>query len=203
MEYRLTARTLYLGERMKGSIFKPCIKTIPFSQISGALNARFGLDNVKAVGCLVDDPGFNKDNYLVYAPRDRGSAISRLPLQAGYLSDVLGKVYVLMEEKSTGGFPGKFELVLGGLRSRGFGACTMERVQVLHVLPRRDMGPGILNVRIPIEEQETFSLIKVIRPIYGYLFKPTPGTLSGNYVLSLFEGSEVVAPLFLLKDTRR
>lgn len=195
IEYKLTSNALYLGERTKGNIFKPCVKTIPFSQISGALNAKFGLDNVKAVGYLVENSEFNRVNYLIYSPRDRGSEISKLPLQVEFLMNVMGRVFILKND-STRTFPDSFEIVMGGLRSRGFGVCILEKVQLLK---GDEITKGILNVRIPIDEKESFNIREIKKPVYGYLFKPIPNTFTGNYVLSLFERSEVVAPKFLIK----
>lgn len=198
IEYRLTSDALYLGERTKGGIFKPCISTIPFSQISGALHAKFGLNNIKAVGYLTGNSEFNRVDYLIYSPRDRGREISKVPLQVEFLTNVQGKVFVL-EDDSSKNFPDSFEIVMGGLRSKGFGRCVLEKVQLLG----EDLTKGILNVRLPLDENESFCIRNVMKPVYGYLFKPIPNTFTGNYVLSLFEGSEVAAPKFLLKNAGR
>jgi hypothetical protein len=195
IEYKLISEALYLGERPKGNIFKPCVKTIPFSQISGALNMKFGLQSVKAVGYLAENSDFNRVNYLIYSPKDRTSGVSKLPLQVEFLTNVLGRVFVL-EDNSTSKFPNNFEVALGGMRSKGFGICILEKVQLLK---GEEVMKGILNVRIPVEEQETFNIRDIKKPVYGYLFKPIPHTFTGNYILSLFEGSEVVAPKFLIK----
>lgn len=40
----------------------------------------------------------------------------------------------------------------------------------------------------------------IIRPFFGYVFKPITDA-SGIYVKSIFEGSEVICPEFLLKET--
>jgi hypothetical protein len=194
MEYKIMSDALYLGERPKGNIFKPCIKTIPFSQISGALNRLFGLANFKAVGCLTGNVEFNQINYLIYSPRDRISNTSKIPLQVEFLVNVLGKVYVLKNECSEI-LPDKFEIVLGGLKAKGFGRCLLSKEREID---GKEVGQGLLNVRIPVEEAESFNIRKVLTPVYGYLFKSIPQTFTGNYVRSLFEGSEVVAPKFLL-----
>lgn len=198
IEYKLTSAALYMGERTKGGVFKPCVDTIPFSQISGALRAKFGLSDVKAVGYLTGNSEFNRVNYLIYSPRDRSSGISKLPLQVEFLTNVLGKVFVL-EDNSTKSFPDSFEIVMGGLRSRGFGVCALKKVQV-HKVNKITMGT--LKVRIPVEEKESFKIEKIEKPVHGYLFKPIPNTFTGNYVLSLFEGSKVVAPEFLIEQIR-
>lgn len=195
MEYRITSDALYMGERPKGNIFKPCIKTIPFSQISGALNAKFGKSNFKAVGYLTGNSEFNQTNYLIYSPRDRNSSVSKLPLQVEFLVNVLGKIYVFKNEDSKS-LPDTFEIGIGGLRSKGFGNCLLHRERDLE---GKEVSRGVLNIRIPLEEKDSFNIRTILKPVYGYLFKPLPNTFTGNYVLSLFEGSEVVGPKFLLK----
>jgi len=196
IEYGLTSDSLYLGERMKGNVFKPCLRTIPFSQISGALNARFGRSDFKAVGVFDGMSEFNRINYLTYSPRDRVFGTSKIPLQVEFLSNVSAKVFIF-ENEGTKILPAEFEIFLGGLKSKGFGRCFLrQQKRVDNLSPLR----GTLNVRIPVEEKEYFN-VRVINdsPVYGYLFKPIPGTFTGEYVLSLFEGSVVSAPKFLLK----
>ncbi len=194
IEYEITSEALYLGERPKANIFKPCIKTIPFSQVSGALKWKFGGNNFKAVGYLTGSSEFNQTNYLIYSPRDRNSRTSKIPLQVEFLSNVMGKVFVLKNEDSMA-LPDRFEMIMGGLRSKGYGKCILSKeVEV----DGRETIRGILNVRIPVAETDSFNVKNILKPVYGYLFKPLPNTFTGNYVLSLFERSEVVAPKCLL-----
>jgi len=199
IEYRINSDALYLGERPKANIFKPCIKTIPFSQISGALNWKLGANNFKAVGYLTGNSEFNQTNYLIYSPRDRNSRISKIPLQVEFLVNVLGKVYVLKNENSIA-LSDRFEVIMGGLRSKGFGKCLLSKEGDVD---GRETIRGILNIRIPIEEIQSFNIKNILKPVYGYLFKPLPNTFTGNYVLSLFEGSDVIAPKFLLMSNGR
>ena len=84
---------------------------------------------------------------------------------------------------------------MGGLRSKGFGVCILNKVKVLDAEKRTE---GILKVRIPLGEIGNFSIRLKEKPVYGYLFKPVPNTFTGNYIISLFEGSEVEAPDFLI-----
>lgn len=195
VEYHLTSESLYLGERAKGGIFKPCLKTIPFSQISGALNAKFGPGDFKAVGYLSGDSGYNNTEYMTYAPKDRNSGISKLPLQVEILTNVSAKVF-LLKNKDTEGLPDEFEITIGGLKSKGFGACRLKKIKVLDA---SKVTRGNLNVRIPVDEKDFFNIKNIIKPMYGYLFKKKPDTYTGDYVISLFEGSEVIAPTFLLR----
>jgi len=198
IEYKFTSDFLYLGERPKRTTFKPCIKTIPFSQISGALNACFGPADYKAVGYLVGDSDCNQVNYMTYSPRDRSRNLSKVPLEVEFLSNVLGKVFILNNPDLTRHLADKIQISLGGLRSRGFGKCLLEKQRVI---TSYRVDKGILNVRIPLEETKTFDVKNIIKPVYGYLFKPTD-PYTGHYVLSLFEGSEVAAPDFLIQRRR-
>jgi len=196
VEYDLKADLLHLGERPKGGIFRPCLKTIPFSQISGALNAQFGRNDFKAVGYLSGNGDFNSSSYLTYSPRDRHLGLSKVPLQVEYLSNVSASIIVSQNEAAEL-LPSEFDLLLGGLRSRGFGGCHLTKRKALD---GKRVMPGKLNVRIPCTERDPFNVRNVIQPIYGYLFKPLPNHYTGEYVLAYFEGSEVVAPSFLLKE---
>ncbi len=194
LEYILTADTLCLGERIKGGIFRPCVRTIPYSQISGALRQYFGNQDIHATGYLDEDREHNQFDYLIYSPRDRILGISKVPLQIEYLTNVLGKVFVL-ENDFTIQLPKEFTISMGAFRSKGLGRCRLIQQSILE---DKSVKPGKLNVRIPIETQDIFAIRKILRPVYGYLFKPTtPDT--GVYVLSLFEGSEIVGPDFLLQ----
>lgn len=195
IEYHLFSDTLYLGERGKGDIFKPCLRTIPFSQISGALNSKFGTDGFKAVGYLSGNSEYNTIEYMTYAPKDRISGVSKLPLQIEFLTNVFAKIFVL-KNKDADTLPDEFQIIMGGLKSKGFGVCVLKKEGIVNA---REVAKGILNVRIPVEEKDYFNVKNVINPVYGYLFKKIPNTYTGNYVLSLFEGSEVAAPLFLLR----
>lgn len=196
IEYTLTAETLCMGEREKAGIFKPCCQTIRYSQITGALRHKFGNNEIHAVGYLVKENGYSHTDYLVYSPRERVTEISKVPLQVEFLRNVKAKIFVL-ENDATKDFPNEFEISMGAMLSKGFGRCNL-----LKIKPFESGNPnrGILNTRIPIKHQVLFGIIKIFKPIYGYLFEPDekdPST--GKYILSLFEGSEIIAPDFLIK----
>lgn len=194
LEYELIADALYLGERPKGEIFKPCIGTIPFSQISGALNRAFGRQDFKAAGYLVPEGHYNQVRYLTYSPRDRVANLSKVPLQVEFLSEVLSRILIL-DNDAAKILPELFSLPLGGLRSRGFGSC---RLTLKQRLSEWKPVKGTLLTRIPMSELHLFDIRNILAPKYGYLFKPEPGTFTGVYVKSLFENSLVVGPPFLL-----
>ena len=193
IEFDLYSEALCMGERTKGGLFRPCCRTIRYSQISGALRRKFGAKEIHAAGYLVNSNGYNKTNYLVYSPRDRVKGLSKVPLQAEFLANVRGKVYIL-ENDFTAAFPHRFEILMGALITKGFGLCNLYKVSLTNAEPPR---LGVLRTRIPLDKAEIFNIKRVIRPVYGYLFEPTSPT-TGKYVLSLFEGSEVVAPEFLV-----
>lgn len=199
IEFDLTSDALCMGERIKGGLFRPCAKTIRYSQISGALRKKFGLDEIHAAGYLLEGNGY-KINYFIYSPKDKSRAISKVPLQVEFLTDVRGKVYVL-ENNFTADLPQRFEIFMGALISKGFGLCTLNKRRAIEVEPK-SIKKGILRTRIPLDKQEMFGIRKFLSPVYGYLFEPTSAT-SGIYVLSLFEGSEVVAPEFLISLKER
>jgi len=197
VEYTLTSEMLCMGERIKKGTFRPTVKTIPYTQITGALKAVFGDKDIHAVGHLIEGGKHNKVEYLTYSPRERKLETSKLPLTIEFLTGVLGKIYVL-ENDDTKEFPEEFEVYMGAMKSKGFGLCTLKRSnEIGEIKPK----PGILNTRIPEEHVDKFGIRNVIKPVYGYLFKPTSET-TGVYVLSLFEGSQIVGPEFLLETGR-
>lgn len=199
--YDLTASAIHLGERAKGNLFKPCLRTLPFSAVSGALTRAFGesgKDGFKAVGFLEESSGHNRIELLTYSPRDRVVEISKIPLQVEYLADVRATVVVLGNEAAQR-LPENFRIVLGGMRSHGFGAAHL---RLRRKLAAGDPRPGLLRVRLPESEAAPFGIRDVKTPVYGYLFRPEPGTHSGVYVRALFEGSRVVGPEILLQPQR-
>jgi hypothetical protein len=203
--YRLTAEALYLGERAKGNLLKPCLQTIPYSAISGALNRRLCIPaegeadgGIKAVGFLEEAVGRNRLESLTYSPRDRVREASKIPLQVEFLADVVATVLVI-DNPAASRLPKEFEIVLGGMRSHGFGRAQLKLIEKCAA---GDPRQGRLRVRIPEEEAPSFA-IKVLVPVYGYLFKRTPGAHPGVYVRALFEGSRVVAPHLLLQPERK
>jgi len=197
IEYILTSDMLCLGERIKKGTFRPTTRTIPYSQITGALKALFGDKEIHAVGYLVKDKKYNNVDYLTYSPRDRGLEMSKLPLTIEFLTNVLGYVYVL-ENEFVKDFPKEFEIWMGAMKSRGFGLCTLKKLKEITDFA---IKPGVLNTRIPEKYLGQFGIRNIIKPVYGYLFRPTSDT-TGVYLRSLFEGSEIAGPEFLLEKNR-
>lgn len=198
IEFDFYSDALCMGERTKGGLLRPCCRTIRYSQISGALRKNFGDNEIYAAGWLIEGNGFNKSNYLIYSPRERIRGVSKLPLQIEFLSSVKGKVYIA-ENTVTSTFPPNFELFMGALISKGFGLCKMRKTRVVEAEPPK---PGILKTRIPLDKLDIFNIKVIRKPVYGYLFEPTSLT-TGVYVLSLFEGSEIIGPEFLVSQAER
>lgn len=205
IEFDLCSDALCMGERIKGGFFRPCAKAIQgnlvggsirYSQISGALRKKFGRPEIHAVGFLVEGDGWNKIEHLIYSPRDKARAISKVPLQVEFITNVHGKVYIL-ENDFTASLPQRFEIYMGAFVSKGFGLCRLHRRR--DGIEDRPLQDGILRTRIPLNRLNIFGIKpeNIRKPVYGYLFEPTSPT-TGVYILSLFEGSEVKAPEFLI-----
>jgi hypothetical protein len=232
IEYTITSDLLCMGERIKKGQFRPTVATIPYSQISGALKAVFGYKDIHAVGYFPfnNEQEFRGKHtqILTYSPRDRAINTSILPLYIEYLTDVEGKVFIA----ETDSIKNKLEsnesisIYMGAFKSKGFGSCALKDRRKIS---EEDLyiREGTLNTRIPIVKakdmngmdgnsykglidegktteflKDNFCIEKVIKARYGYLFEPTSKT-SGCYILSLFEGSVVKGPGFLLRDTDR
>jgi hypothetical protein len=196
VEYGLVSPTLCMGERVKGGIFRPCdTKTIRYSLVTGALRAYSGSVDLHAAGFLVDEHGYNVVEHFTYSPRDRAAGTSKVPITAQYLAKVKGLIYV---KNGCCPLPDEFCVTMGALKSRGFGRCHLSHRRTVQA---GDPVLGQLRTRIPIDIIQEFDIRRVLKPIYGYLFRPLSAT-SGTYVLSVFEGSEVVGPACLLKEVR-
>ena len=166
---------------------------------------------------------------LTYSPRDRAINTSIIPLYIEYLTDVEGKVFIAETKDIRDELESNesISIYMGAFKSKGFGSCTLKALKDRRTISEEDLDihEGILNTRIPIAKEakdmkgidgntnkrlvdkgeptefmrKTFCIEKVIKARYGYLFKPTSKT-SGCYVLSLFEGSVIQGPGFLLRD---
>ena len=205
IEYRLTSPALCLGERVKKGTYRSTVLTIPYSQITGALWATFGPGEgehrLEAVGVFTQpDPGDPADvarhlQTLVVGLRDVARDVAKLPIETRVLVDVVGRVFVLRNPFSEQ-LPTSFTLRMGAGRSKGLGKCVLERTERNHNLQQ---VWGQLPTRIPEYRRATFGITEVLRPVYGYLFRPDEHHESGAYVRALFEGSRVRGPQFLVR----
>jgi len=190
LEYSLKADALILGERIKGGIFRPSSKSLRWSTITMALRKWTGKRDLHAIGVLDS----YESNYFVYSPTERAAKTSKIPLQVEVLNNVEGNVYIVKNSKLE--LPYEFKIFLGALISKGFGKCDLKFEREIKNPERKK---GTLCTRIPLKYKHLFS-IEEVKPIYGYLFEPNPNTMTGTYIKSLFEGSEVEGPVFLLGD---
>lgn len=201
IEYELRSEALHLGERMKSGVFRPTCRVLRYSQVSGALRRKFGTSDLHAAGYLAEDGEHNQADYLIYAPRDRATKISKIPLEIEVLRQVQGKVFVVQNEAAKV-LPETFDLTLGGALSWGLGICQLTKKGIAddkEMVYEPDKEGLTLATRIPMTILPQFSILKVLRPVYGYLFEPE-GIAGGKYVLALFEGSVVQGPKCLLKS---
>ena len=199
LEYELRSELLCIGERTKKGTFKPCVKTIPYSSITYALRNTLERDDIHAAGMLDEKYLSDIDKHRgihVYSPRHRYEDVAKVPLNIEYLIDVVGRVYVLFENKIDP--KASLEINMGAFRSKGFGRCSLVfKGEVEAPAVKR----GILFTRIPEKHFDAFGITRVEKPVYGYLFEPKD-ILSGRYVKSVFEGSIVMGYDFLLKKER-
>lgn len=204
IEYELTADILCIGERVKKGTFKPCIKTIPFSSITGALKDRLNITEIYAVGKLEPDYLANIDQFRqihIYSPRYVFEDVAKVPLKIEFLTDVRAKVYVLLEDGEAEKFVmdknnRDFDITMGAFKSKGFGRC---RLRFSRLLENPVVKTGKLLSRIPEKCAAHFGIRDVKKPVYGYLFEPVT-KITGKYVRSLFEGSIVEGNDFVIEE---
>ncbi|MFW9997115.1 MAG: hypothetical protein ACFFD4_34040 [Candidatus Odinarchaeota archaeon] len=194
LHYALHSETLCAGERIKKGTFRPATETIPYSQITGALKAQFNTDaEIHAVGTITS---YDNRDYLTFSPRDRVTGVSKIPLTIEFLVNVKGNVYIV-KSKNTEIFPPVIHLRLGGMKTKGFGSTKLTKKAPIVIAGKDQLETGELNTRIPVEYLDKF-LVETIRPRYGYLPRLLPDS-SVEHIISLFEGSEVKAPVFLVR----
>ena len=194
IEFNIFSDALCMGERTKAGVFRPCVKTIPYSQISGALRKKFSDPEIHATGYLLKSEGYNEVDYFTYSPRERTKGISKLPIKIEFLRNVQGKIY-MVESENLMDLPNEFEIFMGALTFKGFGVCKLVKTSVVEGKKR---AVGFLKTRIPCNKLKLFNTEPKDALKYGYLFEPT-SAFTGKYVLSLFENSKVVGPECLVE----
>ena len=189
-----------IGERIKKGTFRPCIRTVPFSTISGALRQCYSRQDINAVGFFEG----TLDNVRIdHSANNRATECADLPLTTEALVNPRGKVYVLakndeMDLTKALDADRPILLAIGALKSKGLGRCQLRKTREI-ANPEKRMG--VLRTRIPEDSAALFGIDNagIKKPIYGYLFRPT-SISDGVYVRSLFEGSIVNGYGFLLKE---
>ncbi|WP_421078523.1 hypothetical protein Mjas_04280 [Methanothermococcus sp. Ax23] len=201
LKLHLEIESVIIGERIKGGVYRPCQETIPSSTIEGALKHYFGVE-VPAVGF------FEKDSYefdeFTCSVRDRVFETSKIPLFTEYIkpengdNNIKAEVYIPLKRAEEEGLHKEilegFEFQMGALKSKGFGRTKITKVEEIE----SKLKQGFLNVKLFEDEAEDFG-IKIISPIYGYLFK-SKDLVSGIYKRALFPRSLVKAPDVLIKN---
>lgn len=209
---------IIIGEQFKGGTFRPCQETIPAATIEGAFFHHFGVQ-LPAVGRF--DPESYTRKEFTYSLRDRGVDSATLPITTSYLAPsnthadqiIRATIYLPYSEQARALEPSlqNTEFRLGALRNKGFGRCSVSDITPQTV----DIVQGLLAVKIFEADREAFG-IRVLSPMYGYLFKLIPersggsdnGTTSlpagvyhrnGAWRRALFPGSVVYAPRVLLQ----
>ena len=197
-EYKLEAEMLCLGERVKKGTFRPTLLTIPSTQATGAVRAASGREDLWALGFLEDaylrHPQIER---FVYAPRDKATDISKLPLEMEILRDARARVFV----RSVNDAPPfqTLDIQLGAFRARGFGAARLT-LNARPVSLARKMGE--LKSRLLEKEASLLGITQIAKPLYGYMFQPNPRgdeyALTGRYLRALLEKSLVCGYEFIL-----
>lgn len=220
----MSSDSLCLGERRKIGLFCPSAQVLRYSTITGALREIFGEDVYGVGGKLKGEA-----QVLTYGPRERVVKTSKLPLQIEFLTNASGEVYIdeMTAEKIEQQLKdnGEFLLWMGALKSKGFGRCKLKGGESLTSeeltcsLISLETRLPLFTKKYPLTEEElnkvregegtthflkeVFGIQRVVRPYFGYLFEPDKNRHSGNYVLSLFEGSLIEGPKFLGKDEKK
>lgn len=212
-EYTMKAELLCISERMKKGNYRPCVSTIPFSTITGALKEAYfeREDDVFAAGYITAIDGQpNNDNVtpqlLTVAPQNLVTGVARegiAPVMVEYLHDIEAKVFVVKNEaaEKTIGQNNNLRINIGGFRSKGMGCATLTRASSTIMRKQK----GILLTRIPEKYINNFGIDKVIRPRFCYLHEPDPARpYSPNvYNLSYMEGSEVEGTSPLIREVTK
>lgn len=192
----LDVDSIIIGERVKGSIYRPCLETIPSSTVRGVFKYHLGLD-LKGVGFFTSGTYEKKD--FTYSIKDKLLEAAKMPFTASCLypsgrEKIKAVIYLLKDDAVDINILRNLTLTIGALKSKGFGKAKVVNVEEIEVKIKQ----GLLNVRVLVSEATAFG-ITILSPLYGYLFYPK-NIVSGVYKKALFEGSLVKAPEVFLKE---
>jgi len=207
IEYELTSEILCIGERVKKGTFKPCVKTIPFSTVTGSLRDTLNIPGIFALGKLDTDYLGNIEQFRqvhIYSPRYVVEDVAKVPLRIEFLTDVRARVYVYLSDGEPESFIAKkghreFDITMGAFKSKGFGKCSLRFVRIIENPVIKNEGKFLS--RIPENYLSYFGIRNVIKPVYGYLFEPI-SKVSGKYIKALFEGSLIKGYDFLIEEEK-
>ncbi|HEY3128712.1 MAG TPA: hypothetical protein VGL91_04600 [Acidobacteriota bacterium] len=202
----LITRSVIVGERVKKATFRPCVETLPTSTLMGCFLEYFGLKETVAIGLF--EAGTYRKEIFTYAPFDASLATPKLPLTVEYLAPALGRqeieadVYVAATSEAETVFSSKgspWPIKLGAMKSKGFGDCFLEYVE--KVRPTRQTG--YLRGHLRETDAPSFGVDlpqDLIRPRFGYLFRPDSYRLGGRYERAFFAETILTGPDFLIGD---
>lgn len=203
---RLTTRAVAVGERVKKGTFRPCVETLPTSTLMGCFSEHFGFKESVAVGFL--QPGTYRKEIFTYAPFDAYLKTAKLPFMSEFLvpaigqQEIVGEVYVAATtEAKTVLTPdqGPWSVTLGAMRSKGFGQCSLQYIGEV----RPVLKTGYLRGHLRETDAPAFGIDleeNLIRPFYGYLFRPDTPHVGGKYERALFIGTILTGPDFLIGE---
>lgn len=188
--------SIIIGERVKGGIYRPCLETIPSSTVKGSFKYALGMD-IYGVGLF--EAGTYKIEDFTYSVKDRYLEVAKMPFTSSCLypagnGKIKAKIYLVKYDSIDKNVFQSLRFTIGALKSKGFGKARVTNVEEIE----SEIKQGLLNVRILAEEASLFE-IKVLSPVYGYLFYPK-SLISGVYKKALFEGSLVKSPDVFLKE---
>jgi len=204
LNFKCVDRGIIIGKRIKGGTFRPVVTHIPSSTVRGCFLNQFGIE-VKGFGVFKDE------NYevreFISSPRDNTTLTSKFPIITQYLAPlnkdrIFGSMYILNEgQMNFRELKGK-TLMLGAMKSKGFGEIIIENVKEL-VIHEEDFTQGKLCANIYYSYINDFK-IKVLAPKLGYLIKGYDFIGQGVYKkvtaeLALMEDSIIIGPKIFIK----
>jgi hypothetical protein len=201
---RLTTSAIAVGERIKKGAFRPCVDNLPSSTLMGCFREHFGLMETVAIGIFRQ--GTYRKDILTYAPFDACLRTAKLPLTLEYLVPAAGRreieadLYIVSLPEARRVFtksPGYWSISLGAMRSKGIGQSSLKYVDEFR--PTRRTGTLLAHMR----ESDALALgidleQDLVRPQYGYLFRPDSYRVGGHYERALFSGTVLTGPGFLI-----
>lgn len=203
---RLATHAVAIGERAKKGTFRPCVETLPTSTLIGCFREHFGFKQTVAIGFF--ELASYRKAVFTYAPFDACLRTAKLPLSAEQLIPAIGQtqieahVYVAATPEAKAVFStgqGPWSVTLGALRSKGFGQCSLEYVEQTTPLRR----VGYLRGRLRETDASGFGIDltqDLVRPCYGYLFRPDQNRVGGQYERALFTDTILNGPDFLIGE---
>ncbi len=205
LHLRLTTRGIAIGERVKKGTFRPCVDNLPSSTLIGCFREHFGLRQTVALGIF--RPGSYRKETLTYAPFDACLRTAKLPLTLEYLvpagqGEIQADVYVVSTAEARRVFttsPGYWVISLGAMRSKGLGESSLKYIEELNPARRT----GVLRAHLRESDARVVGIDleqDLIRPQYGYLFRPDSYGIGGQYERALFTGTIVTGPDFLIGE---